>query len=237
MLQQKSGTSAARYIMDDMAHDVVERLSFLRHTPKNSLIIGEWTGTLAHILQQDGSTVTRCDPVPMNGEHPIIEDRPLPFSGFDLIACLGTLDTLNDLPGALIHLRRALAQGGLMIASFMGAGSLPILREAMLAADAERPAARLHPMVDVRAGGQLLQRTLFTNPVTDSRDLTVSFRSLQQLIADLRAQGLGNCLAEPAPPLTRSAVRRAEQVFLTHADDEGRVAEQFAILTLSGWQK
>jgi len=65
---------------------------------------------------------------------------------------------VDDLPGALVHIRRALAPDGLAIMSWCGAGSVPALRAAMVAADGERPAARIHPQVDVRAGGDLLQR-------------------------------------------------------------------------------
>ena len=93
-----------------------------------------------------------------------------------------------------------------MIASFIGAGSLPALRAAMLVADGDRPAPRLHPQVDVRAGGQLLQRAGFADPVVDSRGLDVRFSSLERLVGDLRAQGLGNVLARSGPPLGKAAL-------------------------------
>lgn len=217
---------AARYLLDDMVEDVRERLAFLRHAPQRALVVGDWTGTLAAALRAQGVEVSESDPA--DG---FDEERPWPLAGFDLIASLGTLDTVNDLPGALIHLRGALAPGGLAIASFSGAGSLPALRAAMLEADGERPAPRLHPMVDVRAGGQLLQRAGWGDPVVDSRSVDVRFRTLDSLLADLRAQGLGNVLARPGPALTRRALERARQAFGT-----GTV-ERFEILTLSGWKR
>ena len=235
MLQNQP--DAPRYVLADMAEDVTERLSFLRHRPARSLIIGDWGGSLASAMIQLGSEVTVCDPTPHAGEARIEEEEPYPFGPFDFIASLGTLDTLNDLPGALIHARQALAPGGLMIASFASAGSLMALRAAMLAADGDRPSPRMHPMVDVRAGGQLLQRTGFADPVVDSRNLAVRFGSLRQLVADLRAQGLGNALARPGAPLSRGALRKAEDAFLSHADADGKVTEHFAILTISGWQR
>ncbi|HCC27433.1 MAG TPA: methyltransferase, partial [Erythrobacter sp.] len=79
---------------------------------------------------------------------------------------------VNDLPGALLHLRNALADDGLMIASFPGAGSLPHLRRAMLAAEPDRPAARMHPLIDNQAAAGLLQRALFKRQVVDSHTLT-----------------------------------------------------------------
>lgn len=223
-LQARPG--AARYLLDDMVEDVRDRLAFLRHAPARALVVGDWSGTLAAALAADGVQVDQAAP-----ETGLDEERPYPTPGYHLIASLGTLDTLNDLPGALIHLRGALAPGGLMIASFIGAGSLPALRAAMLAADGDRPAPRLHPLVDVRAGGQLLQRAGYADPVVDSRGLDVRFTDLHSLLADLRAQGLANVLADPGPPLGRAALARAQHAFGT------KTVERFEILTLSGWRR
>lgn len=228
MLAIQARPDAPRYLIADMVEDVIERLGFLRLAPRKALVIGDWTGELAQTLGPQGADVTSAEPA--TG---FDEERPFPFSGFDFIASLGTLDTVNDLPGALIHLRKALAPGGLMIASFIGAGSLPALRSAMLEADGDRPAPRIHPQVDVRAGGQLLQRAGFADPVADSRPLDVSFRSLDRLVADLRAQGLANVLARPGPALGKTARVRARQAFAA-ARNGGRTVERFEILTLSG---
>src|SRR3569833_2408592 len=103
----------------------------------------------------------------------------------------------------------------------------------MLAADGERPAARMHPMVDVRAGGQLLQRSGFARPVADSRGVDVRYGALLTLVHDLRAQGLGNVLAWPGPMLDRAALARAEAAFLGGAE---RVTEHFELLTLCVWK-
>lgn len=231
MLRLQQQPDAPRYIIDDMVEDVLERLSFLRFEPARALIIGDYSGALASALQQRGVMVTEVEPA-----HGFDEEQPYPFEGFDLIASLGTLDTLNDLPGALVHSRKALAQGGMLIASFLSSGSLPTLREVMLAADGERPAARLHPAVDVRSGAQLLQRTLFADPVVDQRDLDVSFRTLERLVSDLRAQALGSVLADPGPALGKAQRDRAHDAFVGTSQD-GRVVERFEILTLSGWKR
>ena len=231
MLRLQGRADAPRYLIDDMIEDVSERLAFLRHVPARALVIGDWTGQLAASLRSGGCEVEAADPVD-GFDH----ERPLERGPFDLIVSLGTLDTVNDLPGALVHLRSALATGGLLIAELVGAGSLPALRAAMLAADGERPAPRLHPQVDVRAGGQLLQRAGLADPVIDTRPLAVSFRSLASLVADLRAQGLSNVLADPGPPLGKVGLERARVAFQEDAD-AGRVVETFEILTLSGWRK
>lgn len=222
---------APRYLADDMVEDVLDRLSFLRHAPRRALVIGDWSGALGGALTAQGAEVVRTEPA-----EGFDEEQPFPFSAFDFVASLGTLDTVNDLPGALIHIRSALAPGGLAVASFLGAGSLPQLRAAMLAADGERPAPRVHPQVDVRAGGQLLQRAGWADPVIDYRTLRVSFRSLDSLIADLRAQGLSNVLVRPGPALDRAGLDRARAAF-AEAGEDGRTVERFEILTLSGWKR
>ncbi|MBA4355417.1 MAG: methyltransferase [Novosphingobium sp.] len=236
MAHLQAAPHAPRYIADDMADDLLDRLSFLRQEPKRALLIGDWSGAVAAGLAPAGTAVDARDPV--LGATPINEEAPLASGdGFDFIASLGTLDTVNDLPGALVHLRRALADGGLMIACLMGAGSLSTLRAIMLEADADRPSPRIHPQVDVRAGGQLLQRCGFADPVVDSHHIDVRFSSFERLVGDLRAQGLGNCLARPGAPLGKSALARAKAAFARRADAEGKVAERFEILTLSGWAK
>jgi SAM-dependent methyltransferase len=209
-----------------MVEDVLERLAFLRHRPATALVVGDWTGALAASLRAQGVTVSEAEPA-----EGFAEETPYPQADFDLIASLGTLETVNDLPGALIHLRGALAPGGLAIAQFCGAGCLSALRAAMLAADGDRPAPRLHPAVDVRAGGQLLQRASWADPVVDSRSLEVRFASLSSLIADLRAHGLSNVLARPGPTLNKAQYSVIKQQF------GSGIVERFEILTLSGWRR
>lgn len=217
---------APRFLLDDMVEDVLERLAFLRHQPAKALVIGDWSAALAGALEAQGAAVTSAD-------DELDLEAPYPFGGFHLIASLGVLHTVNDLPGALIHIRNALAPGGLAIASFIGAGSLEHLRSAMLAADGDRPAARMHPAVDVRAGGQLLQRVGWAKPVVDCHSIAASYASLDRLVADLRAQGLGNVLTSAGPALGKAALKRARATFLGGAE---RVTERFEVLTLSGWR-
>ena len=223
MLRAQQQPGAPRYLLDDMVTDVVERIAFLRHTPRRVLAIG--------VLGAIGAAFSDCEVTQLDPGADFDQEAPYPMSGFDTVISLGTLDTANDLPGALIHLRNALAPGGLALASFVGAGSLQNLRAAMLAADGERPAPRLHPAVDVRAGGQLLQRAGWSDPVVDSRSLAVRFSSLASLVGDLRAQGLSNCLDRPGPPLNRTQLSILNQFF------GNATVESFEILTLTGWKR
>ena len=225
MLRAQREGFAPRYLLDDMVADIIERIAFLRHTPRRVLAIGD-LGEIGARLASADCEVTGFDPAAG-----FDQEAPFPMNEFDTVISLGTLDTANDLPGALIHLRNALAPGGLVLASLVGAGCLTNLRAAMWAADGDRPAPRLHPAVDVRGGGQLLQRAGWGDPVVDSRSLSVRFSNLVSLVADLRAQGLSNCLARAGPPLTRAQLAVASDTF-------GRsTVETFEILTLTGWKR
>lgn len=229
-LVRQSQRDAARYIMDDMVEDVLERLEFMRLSPARVLVIGDWTGTLALSLRGNGAKVEETDVRRLD------EEAPLPSGTYDLIVSLASLERVNDLPGALLHLRAALAKDGILIASLIGAGSLPNLRRAMIAAEPDRPAPRMHPLVDNAAASALLQRALFRRQVVDSRALEVAFSSLDRLVSDLRDQGLTSSLATQAPPLSRAALERARTAFLEGAGKQGRVTEAFEILTLTGWK-
>jgi SAM-dependent methyltransferase len=211
-----------------MAEDVAERLGFLRHQPGRTLVLGDPTGLIAAALAPLGAEVTTA-------AFPL--ETPWPAGDFATIVSALAHDTANDLPGALIHARRALAPGGLLLATMLGHGSLQTLREVMLAADGDRPAPRLHPQVDVRAGAQLLQRAGLADPVADSRSLAVRYGALPRLLEDLRDHGLSSVLAEGGPVLGKAARTRAMEAFAARGDAEGRVVERFELLTLSGWRK
>lgn len=223
--RRRADPDEAAYVLDDMVDDVIERLRFIRLEPARALIIGDRTARLIDSLPG----AETADPA--NG---FADERPFARDAYDLIACLGTLDTVNDLPGALVHLRNALEPGGLMIACFVGAGSLGTLRKIMAAADGDRPSPRIHPQVDVRAGAELLQRAGFADPVVDSHALSVRYSSLERLVRDLRAQGLSNVLEDRGPALGKAAVQRARETFDELSDSEGKLLETFEIITLSG---
>lgn len=217
---------AARFIADDMIEDTLDRLAFLRSEARRALVLGDWIEDLVHALTAQRRTV--------DAPEAIDPEAPFPTGGYDLIVVLGLLDAVNDLPGALIHLRAALAPGGLVMAHFIGGQSLPALRAAMLAAEPDRPAARIHPLVDPRAAPGLLQRAGWKDPVVDTHTLTVRYSALDRLVADLRDSGLGNALARPAAPLDKAALARARAAFAARADADGKTPETFEIVTLTG---
>ena len=163
------------------------------------------------------------------------EDR-LPFAdaSFDLVVSAGVLDQVDDLPGALALIRRVLRPDGLFLGALAGAGSLPALRAAWRTADGERPAARLHPQVDVRAAGDLLVRAGFALPVADVELVTVRYPDMRRLAEDLRGMAASNILAARMGA-TRGTLGRAAAAFTAAADADGRTTERFGLVFLTGW--
>lgn len=220
--------NAAAFLFEAFAEELTDRLGFMRHEARSALVLGDPAGLAQAALRPHVKRIEAASPLRFDEEAAYPER-------YDLAVSLGLLDTVNDVPGALLHLRRALAPDGLAIAAFVGAGSLPNLRRALLAAEPERPAARMHPMIDVRAAAALMQRAGFVRQVVDAFPLRVRYGALARLVADLRDQGMTSALASTPPSLSRAGMARAEAAFLEAAGSDGKVTETFEILTLTGW--
>jgi SAM-dependent methyltransferase len=225
------------FLADHMADEIVERLGWVNRSFGDALVIGHAPAMLLAALAARGTIVTQAGPV---GADVLCEEDALPFerASFDLLIAIGTLDSVNDLPGALIQINRTLRPDGLMMAAMVGAGSLQKLKAAMLAADeagGRGVAAHIHPQVDVRAAGDLLQRARFAMPVADSDTLMVRYSSLPALVRDLRCHGWTNVLTSSAPPVGRLGLIAALQNFAEAAEADGKTAERFEIIYLSGW--
>ncbi|MBX9814508.1 MAG: methyltransferase domain-containing protein [Sphingomonas sp.] len=230
------GFAAHDFLRAHMLEGIAERLAGVKRDFRDILDLGSFDGGFA---PPPGARIARLDPgfafARASGGVQAREDA-LPFAdgAFDLIVSAGVLDQVNDLPGALTLARRALRPDGLFLAAFLGAGSLATLRAALREAEGERPAARLHPQIDVRAGGDLLARAGFALPVADGETLTVRYRDLWRLLGDLRGMAARNILRARVP-LRRATLARLAESFAARADTEGRVAERFEIVYLTGW--
>jgi SAM-dependent methyltransferase len=246
--RQRRDRAARRFAQADYLHhivadDLLDRFDSVTRPFTRALDLGCGDGYLASKLRERGLEVIAADAglafARAAGGVQADEDR-LPFAegSFDLVVSSGVLDTVNDLPGALILIRRALKPDGLFLGAFAGAGTLPRLRSAMLAADAAEGGAapRIHPQIDVRAAGDLLARAGFTLPVVDCHGLDVRFGTLLSLVADLRAMGATNVLATRSRrPLTRLGLAAAMADFAANADQDGKTAERFEIINVLGW--
>lgn len=234
----------ATYLHRRAADELLDRLDLVTREFGRALDLGCGDGYLTQRLRDRGLQVTPADAgerfAAAAGGVQCDEDR-LPFAdgAFDLIVSVGVLDSVNDLPGALTLIRRALRPDGLFLAAFAGAGSLPRLRSALRAAEEAEglPASpRLHPQIDLRAAGDLLGRAGFALPVVDRDTVTVRFPSFAALVGDLRGMAAGNLLAGRAPrPFRRSGLVAAMADFEAAADAGGKTPERFDILYLSGW--
>jgi SAM-dependent methyltransferase len=233
-----------RFLFEAMVDALLERLDLVTRRFDRALDLGCADGTLTAALRARGVEVTPADSgarfAAAAGGVQCDEDR-LPFApeSFDLIVSAGVLDGANDLPGALIQCRRALRPDGLLLAAFVGAGSLGRLRSALLDADGQVPGPvpqRVHPQVDVRAAGDLLARAGFQLPVADTETLDVGYADPFRLMADLRGMAGTNLLAGQGPPwLGRRRLAALADAFATGADPDGRVRERFEIVFLTGW--
>jgi SAM-dependent methyltransferase len=158
----------------------------------------------------------------------------------DLAVSLLALQTVNDLPGALVLMRRALAPDGLLIAAIVGGDTLTELRQSLTIAESEiigGASPRVAPFLDVRALGGLAQRAGLALPVVDLDRATVRYAGLVALMSDLRAFGAANALyARSRKALRRDILLRAAAVYAERfSDPDGRLRATFDILWLSGW--
>lgn len=168
------------------------------------------------------------------------EDR-LPFAdgSFDLVVSAGSLHGVNDLPGALVQVRRALKPDGLFLAAFPAGDTLSPLRRAFLEAEGELRGGvtpRVSPMVDTAQAAGLLQRAGFAMPVADIDTRMVRYPNLFRLMADLRGMGEASYLsARGRGGLRRDVLAAAAERFQEAADADGRVAVPVQIVHLAGW--
>jgi SAM-dependent methyltransferase len=236
----------ADFLLRRAVDDLDDRLgAVLRRFPV-ALDLATPTAGVADWLSASGRVdgVIRLAPAwEANGRLTILGDaEALPFAPerFDLVVSLLALQSANDLPGALIQIRRVLKPDGLFLGALLGGATLHELRYALTQAEAEleRGASpRVAPFADVSDLGGLLQRAGFALPVADIEPLTVRYGEPFGLLRDLRAMGLTNALLDRRrTPLRRATLLRAMAIYAERfADADGRVRATFDIAWLSGW--
>ena len=170
------------------------------------------------------------------------DEEFLPFAdnALDLVLSNLSLHWVNDLPGALAQIRRALRPDGLFLATMFGGETLRELRSALLEAEAETTggvAPRVSPFTDVRDAGNLLTRAGFALPVVDSDIITVTYADMFKLMADLRAMAETNAVLERRKiPTRRTTFLRAAEIYRRNfADARGRLTASFQIITMTAW--
>ena len=251
LLRQRRRRAAAlgpaNFLLDRVADDLAERLTtVLRHfdlavdlgTP------GEAVRNALARLETIGRIVA-ADVMPdaARGEIFVAADEetlPLGDATLDLVVSALALQFVNDLPGVLVQIRRALKPDGLLLAALLGGETLTELRQSFAAAESDIEGGvspRVAPFADLRDLGALLQRAGFALPVTDVDRVTVRYDSVFGLMHDLRRMGATNALlARRRTPLRRATLQRMAEIYAQRfADDDGRLRATFEIVWLSGW--
>ena len=177
--------------------------------------------------------------------HVGLPDSPqeiLPFApeSLDLAVSALAFQFVDDLPGVLSQIRRALRPDGLLLAAMVGGDTLTELRQSFAAAEAECEAGlspRIAPFADLRDIGSLLQRAGFALPVIDVDSLVVRYDDAFALMQDLRRMGATNILLERRKaPSRRTTLLRMAQIYRERfADPDGRIRATFDLIWLSGW--
>lgn len=238
---------AATFLLDRVASDLIERLSAVLRKFDLAADLGTPSDAVRQALASVVGTVVAVDAKPMpRADHTSLnvaaDLEALPFrdESLDLAVSALALQFVNDLPGTLAQIRRALKPDGLFLAALVGGTSLLELREAFAAAEAEIEGGvspRVAPFADLRELGALLQRAGFALPVTDIDRIVVRYASPLALMHDLRRMGATNVLsARRRKPLRRDTLRRMLEIYDERfSDADGRVRATFEIVWLSGW--
>lgn len=238
----------ATFLIEHVANELAERLAAVTRQFQLAADVGSLTAAAPQRLIASGQvgTLIRITPlasIDAAGALAVRADEealPVKAQALDLAISALSLQFINDLPGTLQQIRRALKPDGLFLAALLGGNTLSELRQAFAAAEAETEGGlspRVAPFADVREMGALLQRAGFALPVVDVERLTVRYGSALALMQDLRRMGATNVLIERRRvPLKRVTLGRVAELYANRfADQDGRLRATFDVIWLSGW--
>jgi len=242
------------FLIDQVAGELAQRLRLVLRRFDLAADLGTPTAAVRMAIRRDGAVGAMIAADPVIAAAPSVagddaaslrvaaDEEALPFGDatLDLVVSALALQAVNDLPGALAQIRRALKPDGLFLAALFGGETLSELRHSLAVAESELDGGtspRVAPFADVREMGALLQRAGFALPVTDVDRITVRYSSPFRLLRDLRCMGAANALVERRRvPLRRATLMRAMDVYAERfADPDGKVRASFDIVWLSGW--
>jgi SAM-dependent methyltransferase len=235
----------ATFLLDRIATDLSERLSTVLRKFDVAVDLGTPSDAVRRVLAANKNIGTVVAAGLDGGDDSLrvaADEEALPFAegSLDLVVSALALQFVNDLPGTLIQIRRALKPDGLLLAALIGGDSLIELRSAFAAAESEVEGGispRVAPFADIRELGGLLQRAGFALPVVDSERVTVRYDSALALMRDLRRMGATNILYErQRKPLKRATLTRTVEIYAERfSAPDGRIHSTFEIIWLSGW--
>src|SRR5215470_9290795 len=260
----------ATFLLDQVAEELANRLRLVLRRFDLAVDLGTPTDAVRTALLRDGaigaviavdSMIGRLSTLPRRrrreeeervgegvsvnqaaGLRVAADEEALPFADntLDLVVSGLSLQAVNDLPGVLAQVRRALKPDGLFLAALLGGDTLAELRQSFATAESELDGGvspRVAPFPDLRDMGALLQRAGFALPVTDVDRITARYATPFAVLHDLRRMGAANPLVERRRvPLRRATLMRAMEVYAARfADPDGKVRASFDIIWLSGW--
>jgi SAM-dependent methyltransferase len=242
--RSRAAADAPTFLLDRVAGELIDRLATVLRRFDVVVDLGTpGEAVRGALLRLDSiGMVIGADVLPRGRPFVVADEEALPFADgvLDLLVSALAMQCVNDLPGALLQVRRALKPDGLFLAAVLGGETLTELRQSFAAAESEiegGASPRVAPFADLRELGGLLQRAGFALPVTDVDHLTVRYESVFDLLRDLRRMGATNSLvARQRTPMRRRTLQRMAEIYaLQFADPGGRIRATFDIVWLSGW--
>jgi malonyl-CoA O-methyltransferase len=205
-----------RFLAEETAQRLLERLDYLRITPRRVLDLGGGNdlpalrarypqaeaiavdfapARLAHLAPRPSwlSRLVRREPT--TGIVADAHALPLATGSVDFLWSNLLLHWLAEPLTALAEWQRVLAVGGTMFFATVGPDTLRELREVL------GPTA-VHPFLDMHDVGDLLVAAGFADPVMDMQMLTLRYRDPARLWQDLRASGATNARRDRRRTLT-----------------------------------
>lgn len=232
------------FLLERAFDDCLERIALLDRHFESALLLGCPEPGWPERLQTITGKVDIRDPGHLfaeaaSGEVLVEDEWNPPARTYDLVLAIGTLDTVNDLPGALRSIFAAMRPGGLFIGALSGGDTLPQLRSAMRVADFVAGAAtpHVHPRIEAAALAPLLSHAGFVMPVIDVDRVSVSYPSFGRLVGDLRAMGATNILRSRSKRILPRAALPAAALAFAEAGDGTSTTETFEILHFAAWTK
>jgi SAM-dependent methyltransferase len=225
----------ATFLLDRVAEEMAERLNAVLRDFSDVADIWTPGEALRKPARDRFKSVTVAGQKDFEAERLSLQPQSL-----DLVVSALAFQFVNDLPGVLAQIGRALRPDGLLLAAMVGGDTLTELRQCFAAAEAELEGGaspRVAPFADLRDVGALLQRAGLALPVTDVDRIVVRYDSAFALMQDLRRMGATNILIERRrTPSRRATMVRMAQIYGERfADADGRIRATFDIVWLSGW--
>ena len=206
-------------------------------------------GNFKNVLDVGGALDENCKGVikmdlsgHIRGVGVVGDEEALPFAqkSFGLVVSFLGLHRVNDIEGVLRGFWEVLSEGVFLGATF-GAGTLWELQEVLVRTEQELHGGvspRVLPFRDVRDFGNLLQAVGFARSVADRKRFLVRYKTVRELIEDLRKMGETNVLrARRDRFVGRKFFERAQEIYEEQFSCSGQLEATFDIVYLAGWKE